>query len=332
MTETVRVGYVLPSRELAVAGDLGTERLLALADMAASSGYDSLWVSDSPLGRARVDGLSLLAALAGRLPRMHLGTSVLIPALRHPVMLAYVLASLDRLAPGRLTLGAGVGLPGPALSDQFAAVGLAADRPFARMADTIAVCRRLWGAEGAVRPQSPFIDVAEPVDVQPRPSTPGGPPFWLGGTGPRARRLVARHLDGWMPYLQDASRFRDGWDEIRQCAADHGRPDGALSAAFVPTILIGQSRRTAGELREYCVRYYGCDPEELSLRRPGFFAGDTQACLEWLAPFVEAGARTVILRFATLRSAEDQLLRTAEHIIPALRRLPSGRGTHQENP
>ncbi|MGW3953127.1 LLM class flavin-dependent oxidoreductase [Streptomyces sp. NPDC004752] len=324
--ELVRIGYLLPSRELAVIGDLGAERLLTLADLAAVSRYDSVWVSDSPVGRARLDGLSLLAALAGRLPHMHLGTSVLIPALRHPVLLAYTLASLERLAPGRLTLGAGVGLPGPGLTEQFASVGLEADRPFSRMEDAITVCRQLWAADSAVLPQSRFTTLSGPLDLQPRPSTPGGPPFWIGGTGPRTRRLIAQRLDGWMPYLQEAARFRDGWDDIQQQAASCGRPGDALSAAFVPTLLIGESPREQAELRDYCARYYGCRPDELAHRRPGFFAGSAQACLEWLAGFVEAGARTLILRFATLQSIEHQLSTAAHDLVPALKRLAAQRG------
>ena len=319
--ELVRIGYVLPSRELAVIGDLGAERLFALADFAAGSGYDSVWVSDSPAGRARLDGLSLLAALAGRLPDVHVGSSVLIPALRHPVLLAYALASLDRLASGRLTVGIGAGLPGAGLRRQFAAVGLDGENPFARMEDAIEVCRQLWSAEAAVLPRSRFVTVSGPVDLQPRPPTPGGPPFWLGGTGPRSRRLVARRLDGWMPYLQEASRYRDGWDEIRQLAAGYGRHADEISAAFVPTLLVGDSPREQAELRDYCARYYDCEPDDLARRRPGVFAGSADACLEWLAGFVEAGARTLILRFATLRSIEDQLATAAHALVPALRRL-----------
>lgn len=323
---SVRIGYVLPSRELAVNGDLGAERLFSLADLAADSGYASVWVSDSPLGRARLDGLSLLAALAGRLPGIHLGTSVLIPALRPLALTAYTLASLERLAPGRLTVGIGAGLPGSGLTEQFAAVGSVADRPFARMADAVDVCRQLWSVEAPVVPRSRFARWSTPVDLQPRPSTPGGPPFWLGGTGPRSRRLVARQLDGWMPYLQEASRYRDGWDDIQQHAAECGRRGDAISAAFVPTLLIGESPREQAELRDYCARYYGCRPDELTHRRPGFFAGSAQACLDWLAGFIEAGARTLILRFATLQSIEDQLGTAAHDLVPALQRIVAQRG------
>ena len=83
-----RLGYLLPTRERVMEGRDETASLLALAEKAEGLGYDSLWVGDSLLARPRHDPLTLLAAVAARTRRPELGTAVLLPALRNPVVLA----------------------------------------------------------------------------------------------------------------------------------------------------------------------------------------------------------------------------------------------------
>src|SRR5262249_58011317 len=105
---SVRLGYLLPTREQVMAGRSEAGSLLRLASQAASLGFDSIWVGDSVLARPRHDPLTLLAALAARLPKLELGTAVLLPALRNPVLLAHQLATIDQIAERRPILGGGV--------------------------------------------------------------------------------------------------------------------------------------------------------------------------------------------------------------------------------
>lgn len=78
-----------------------------------------MWVGDSPIARPRPDALVTLSAIAARTSTCTLGTAVLLPALRHPVLLAHELATLDNLAEGRLVVGVGTGFPMPATREQF---------------------------------------------------------------------------------------------------------------------------------------------------------------------------------------------------------------------
>ena len=83
------VGYLLPTREVVMAQatpDCG--RIVQLAESAETLGFDSVWVGDSILARPRLEPLTTLAAAASRTSRVKLGTAVLLPALRHPVVLA----------------------------------------------------------------------------------------------------------------------------------------------------------------------------------------------------------------------------------------------------
>src|SRR3954449_6846631 len=115
----VRIGYLLPTREQVMEGRPEAAPLLALAERAESLGYDSVWVGDSILARPRHDPMTLLAAVAARTRRVELGTAVLLPALRNPVLLAHQWATLDRLAEGRLILGVGIASDVQNIRDEF---------------------------------------------------------------------------------------------------------------------------------------------------------------------------------------------------------------------
>ena len=103
-------GYLLPTREMVMSGGVpDIERFIALAERAEELGFDSIWAGDSVLARPRLEALTTLAAVASRTSRAKLGTAVLLPALRHPVVLADQVANLDVLSQGRTILGVGIG-------------------------------------------------------------------------------------------------------------------------------------------------------------------------------------------------------------------------------
>ena len=173
-----RIGYLLPTRESVMEGHPAAAPLLALAERAEALGYDSVWVGDSLLARPRHEPITLLAGVAGRTKRVALGTAVLLPALRNPVVLAHQVATLDQVAEGRVILGVGIATDVPNIRDEFEAAGVPFDKRVGRMLEGLRLCRALW--------------TGEPVDWQgrwtvkhgtlgPMPHRPGGPPIWIGG-------------------------------------------------------------------------------------------------------------------------------------------------------
>jgi alkanesulfonate monooxygenase SsuD/methylene tetrahydromethanopterin reductase-like flavin-dependent oxidoreductase (luciferase family) len=107
MVMAVEFGVLIPTREAVMSDRPETAPLLAMAERAESAGFDSVWIGDSLIARPRHEPLTLLAAVAGRTRRVRLGTGVLLPALRNPVVLAHVVGTLDRAAEGRIILGVG---------------------------------------------------------------------------------------------------------------------------------------------------------------------------------------------------------------------------------
>src|SRR3984885_9530708 len=139
-----KIGYLLPTREHAMEGRPEAAPLLALAERAEALGYASVGVGDSLLARPRHEPLTLLAGVAGRVPRVELGTAVLLPALRNPVLLAHQVATIDQISEGRLILGVGFAADVANIRAEFAACGVPFDKRIGRMMDGLRLCRALW--------------------------------------------------------------------------------------------------------------------------------------------------------------------------------------------
>src|SRR5262250_2359083 len=84
------------------------ENVLAFAKKCEAMGAHSMWTIDR-IAYDNLEPLTILAAAAGATRRIRLGTSVLLPALRHPALLAKTVATLDFISNGRITLGVGFG-------------------------------------------------------------------------------------------------------------------------------------------------------------------------------------------------------------------------------
>src|SRR5438105_2991616 len=142
-------GLLLPSREALLWADSDLNLVIKAARHAEQAGYDSVWVGDSLLARPRGEPLTLLAGIAGATTRVTLGTAVLLPLLRHPLSLAHVLATLDRISNGRLVVGIGPGAELQGTHTELAALGVPSDRRVSAMLNAIERCQRLWRNEEA---------------------------------------------------------------------------------------------------------------------------------------------------------------------------------------
>jgi 5,10-methylenetetrahydromethanopterin reductase len=81
-----------------------TEKLSALAE---ELGYDRVWLYDSPA--IYEDVWIALSRAASVTDRIGLGTAVLVPHSRHPMVTASAIATMERMAPGRCSYAFGTG-------------------------------------------------------------------------------------------------------------------------------------------------------------------------------------------------------------------------------
>jgi alkanesulfonate monooxygenase SsuD/methylene tetrahydromethanopterin reductase-like flavin-dependent oxidoreductase (luciferase family) len=314
-------GVLLPTREMAMTGRFGMAPLLNFARAAERLGFDSVWAGDSLLARPRLDPVVVLSAAAAVTQRITLGTAAMTAALRHPLVGANLVTSLDHASGARLTLGVGSGFPIPESAHEFAAVGASFAGRAARLDEIVRLWRQAWrGEEGTFAGDYWQVDG---IDRLPPPARLGGPPVWLAGSDtPRVLARVAQHYDGWLPFLPSAARYHEAWTRIRDLAAGLGRRDNAITPALYATVNVNPDRRRAeDELERYVQSYYGRSLATMTeIQAYGY--GSAAECADWLADYVRAGARHVVLRIGSPRP-ERQLAEIAEVLLPAVRSLDS---------
>ncbi|MBB1242433.1 LLM class flavin-dependent oxidoreductase [Streptomyces durbertensis] len=315
------VGVLLPTREQAITGDFAANPLLDFARTAEELGFDSLWTGDSLIARPRLDPLVVLAAAGAATDRITLGTAALTPALRHPLIGANMLSALDHVCGSRLVLGLGSGFPVPETEEEFAAVGASFEGRAGRLDEIVRLWRTAWRSHesGAERDFAGRHWQAEGLDRLPRPLTPGGPPLWLAGSDtPRVLARVARHYDGWLPFLPSAESYGRARRRIAELAEAEGRPADAVTPGLYATLTVDDNADAAKkELEHYIEHYYGRTLQAMSTIQ-AYGWGSAEECAEWLAGYVREGARHIVIRIGSLDPA-PQLAQIAERLLPALR-------------
>jgi probable F420-dependent oxidoreductase len=196
-----------------------SDAILELVDHFESLDIDSLWVSERLVSAGLIlEPITFLSYVAGRLPRMKLGTSTLVLPARHPVVLAKELATLDFLSRGRLFPAFGLGGDD---SKDLQAVGINKRERAARADEALVLMRRLW-AEETVNFEGKFFSVRD-VTIMPRPWQRNGPPIWIGGRSQAAMRRTGRLGDGWLVSSASPAEVGAGIEIIRAHAAAAGR-------------------------------------------------------------------------------------------------------------
>jgi probable F420-dependent oxidoreductase len=165
--------------------------------------------------------LVLLSAIAAVTERVRLVAGAVIAPLRHPLLLARELGSLDLLSHGRLVV-----LPTVSwLQEEYTALGV----PFAARGDLLDEHLRAWAVLWKDTPASfsgahySFSDVY----FEPKAFRPGGPVLWLGGSGMH-RRMVTRIVEygaGFNPLGRPSS---EEMLQLRQAMLAAGRNPGQL--------------------------------------------------------------------------------------------------------
>jgi probable F420-dependent oxidoreductase len=244
----MRYGFYLPTR-----GPTATrEGVLALAGEGERLGLASAMIADHivfpvesaspypytldrrhPSGGDALETFSILGVVAGATEKLRLVTSVLVLPYRNPVLTAKIVASLDVLSGGRLTLGVGVGW----LKEEFDALGSPDFAERGAVSDEwIAIFKTLWTRSPASF-QGKFYSFAD-IRCEPLPLQKPHPPIWVGGHSPAALRRAARYGDGWHPVGAVAAsplppdEMVRHLDRLKQLCAAEGRDFGKLDISY----------------------------------------------------------------------------------------------------
>ena len=264
-------------------------RLRALVDMAVeaeAAGWDAVMVSEhvvlgpgadaagvpeNPRDYALVgnqdpatpwpSSLVLLSAIAAATTRLRLAASAIIAPLRHPLLLAKELATLDLLSGGRLVVQPTVSWHPP----EYEALGVPWERRGALLDEHLAAWAVLWRdtpASFAGRHYG-FTDVY----LEPKPVRPDGPRLWFGGSSLHERllRRLVRYGHGFNPLGSvsddDLARLRSALreagrdpDELELVGGTRGRFPDAASVAPLDDALASIPAQVARGFGTICVK------------------------------------------------------------------------------
>jgi probable F420-dependent oxidoreductase len=157
-----------------------------------------------------------LAAIAARTSRIELIAGALLTPLRHPLLVANELATLDLLSAGRLTV-----LPTVSWhEDEYAALGVPFSQRGRILDEQLEIFQLVWSQSPAGF-EGRYFSFGD-VYLEPKPHRPGGPKFWFGGSSVHDAviRRIARYGTGYLPM---GRRSRADWDRLAAAMAAAGR-------------------------------------------------------------------------------------------------------------
>ncbi len=276
---TVSVG-LFPSALEPTDGD--PERLRATLGRIADAGVDHLCVGDhvSFFVGAGSDGLISAASLLAVQAELPVYVGVYLLPLRHPVPVARQLATIAQLAPGRLTLGVGIGGEDP---HEIAICGVDPKTRGRRMDECLRILRGL--ADG-----TPFTFAGEFFALEdalivpaPLPSTP----LVVGGRSDAAISRAARLGDGWLGIWVSPRRYAVVRDQIACEAAGLGKDASRFEHALNVWCGFATTREKArAYLAPQMQDFYQMPFEPFERYSP---YGTPEDVAEFLHPYIEAG-------------------------------------------
>lgn len=172
------------------------ERVIALAQLTEQVGLDLVTVQDHPYQPRLLDAWTLLSVIAAHTQSVSVSTNVANLPLRHPVVLARSVATLDRITGGRVELGLGAGGFLEAVAAN-AGPQLTAGESIEALEEAIAIIREVWaGGTGGIRLAGKHYTVA---GAKRGPAPSHDVQIWLGAYKPRMLAVTGRLADGWLP-------------------------------------------------------------------------------------------------------------------------------------
>ena len=231
------------------------------------------------------DALTLLGALAAWTHRVPLITTVVVPQLHDPVLLAKALATADMLCNGRLTVGVGVG----GRHEDYLAVGAdPATQTMREMAHRVETMKRVWAGEK-------LTDSVLPVG--PRPVQDDGPRMLVGTIGPKTLRSAASWADGLAGITLDldVAKQNELFEVGRTAWAQAGKPAPHLATSF--WFAFGEPEAARAQIHRHLRHYMNWIPVDfVDAMAPGTgWAGTADQLAEVLGAFAAVGTDEIHL-------------------------------------
>lgn len=309
---------------IALASEVDSWRWVVRAE---ELGFSTAWFYDTQL--LNPDLFVCMTLAAHHTSRIRLGTGVLVPSNRIEPVAANALASLNKLAPGRIDFGVGTGFTARRT------MGL----PAMTLANTRAYIQRVqtllrgdiaeWDFEGQRRkisflnPDLGLINIDDPI------------PLWFSAFGPRSQGLVAELAAGWINFSSGPAAAKS-LAAMQQIWRDAGHPDQALvSNLFITGAVLSGDKATdaerlmaqGGPSTAVIFHNFADELDGMGATKPEGPLGELlEAYLEQHAGYQPADARYLKNHRGHLMFVRPE----ESHITPDLVRATTVSGTHDE--
>jgi 5,10-methylenetetrahydromethanopterin reductase len=210
------------------------------AKRAEELGFHAAWFYDTQL--LNPDVFICMALAAHETSKIRLGTGVLVPTNRIEPVAANSLASLNKLAPGRIDFGVGTGFTARRTMG-LGAVPLKQTRQYIERVQKLMRGEIVeWDFEGENRkieflnPDLGLINVEDDV------------PLWFSAFGPKSKQLAAELNAGWLNFGGQGAA--ESLDEMRSCWRAAGKDQSDLEANlfFLGAVLTGDAETDDAKL------------------------------------------------------------------------------------
>ena len=248
---------------------------------------------------------------------------MLLANLRHPSHVAKIVATLDFISNGRVTLGLGFG----SRENDYKAVEVPFEHRGSRAVEQVQLMKRLW-TEDNVTHKGKFYNV-ENLTVGPRPIQKPHPPIWTGGSAEIALKRAGTWANGFICGSSAIPDFPATWEKIRGYASAAGRDPNEITKAGLTFMAINDDQAKAVKtVEDYVMRYYGrlrADVADTSL------VGSPAAIVDRIGAFLSRGLDTPDHRRRRSRSAPARFVRrediaATQIVIIRSRNLATNRG------
>lgn len=289
MSTPLDVGIIVPQVAMPV------DDVLARAAACERLGLASIWFYDH-LGapglpdKPSLEAWTLATTVLARTSTLRAGHLVLCNSLRHPALLASMVATLDVVSGGRLEVGLGsgswepehraAGLPWPSLADRSA-----------QLAESLEVLTRLWTGE-EVRFDGAWYSIAG-LRCLPRPVQRPHPPIVVGGAHPvHTLPVVARYADVWNVPTYALGRLDAAVEDLRRACDAVGRDPATITLSVQGVLGLAEDESGLAEVRAVATRRFGSPAYGLEA---GGLVGTPGMVADRLAALREAGVQRVML-------------------------------------
>jgi len=282
------------------------ENVVNFAKKCEQFGLHSMWTIDR-IAYDNLEPLTVLAAAAGATQKIRLGTSVLLPGLRQPALLAKIIATIDFISNGRVTIGVGFG----SRESDFSSVEVPYQGRGSRAVECVQLMKRLWTEEN-VTYKGRFFNIQN-LTLGPRPIQ-NSIPIFTGGSAEVALKRAGTWANGFICGSSAIPDFATTWDKVASYAAAAGRNPNEIEKAGLTFMAINDDNAKAVEtLEDYVMRYYGRLRGDVATTS---LVGSASAVAERITSYFSKGLDTLIIGLADPNPKQLDLF--GEKVLPQL--------------